>query len=306
MGRCVLCAVVAAAAVSFAPAAEAGTFPGGNGRIAFAAPIGGVSQVFTMRADGRGAAQVTHDPAGASDPDWASNGREFVYARNDGLATLATPTGAHVQDVLTQQPITDPALSPDGKRIVFTVNGDGQWDGPSIYVANVDGSGLQRLTGGSTPQWSPNGRWLAYVSVPADTGCSAVRLMQPDGSDDHPVAAGSLGPGDTCRDSARDPSFSPNSRRVIYVATGIRTPHSANGSDIYTASIHGGLHKRLTRDDLTESHPTFSPDGRKVLFTTTGGKGRENGTWTISAGGGNRHRIGPPRGGLSWQPLPGG
>lgn len=307
MGRCVpfLAAVVAALVLS--PAAQAGTFPGRNGRIAFTAPVGGTSQVFTMRADGRGrAVQLTHDPAGAADPDWSSSGRQLAYARNDGLATVAAATGAWQANVLTQEPISDLSLSPDGRRIVFTVNGDGLFDGPAVYVVNVDGTGLQRLTPGSEPQWSPNGRWIAYVSVPADSGCSGVRLMQPDGSTDHPVAAGRRGPGDACVDAATHPSFSPDSRRVLYVATGIRTPHRRDGSDLYTASIHGGAHKRLTRDDLNESGPAFSPDGRLVVFSTGGGKGRQNGTWTISAGGGNPDRIGPPRAGLSWQPLPGG
>lgn len=305
MGRGVPIAVAFLAALTVAGAAHAATFPGRNGRIAFTAQVGSQSQVFTMRTNGTGVRQLSHEAAGAADPDWLPGGSQLVYARSDGLATLMGAGGNLVGTITTEEPISDPAMSQDGKRLVFTVNGDGLFDGPSIYTANADGTGLQRLASGSNPQWSPDGHWIAYVSVPADTGCSGVRLMEPDGSNNHGVAQG-LPVNGVCRDGAEAPSFSPNSRRVLYVANGIKTPHKQNGSDLYTVSIHGGAHRRLTRDDLTEASPVFAPNGKSVLFSATGGRGRQNGTFVISASGKHRHRIGPPRVGLSWQPLPAG
>src|SRR4051794_12934095 len=115
--------------------------------------------------------------------------------------------------------------------------------------------GLQRLAPGSKPQWSPDGNWIAYVSIPADTGCSGVRLMQPGGSTNHPVQQGEPDAKGVCHDGAEAPSFSPDSKRVLYVATGIKTPHQQDGSDLYTVSIHGGAHRRLTRDGLDRGQP---------------------------------------------------
>lgn len=306
MGRRAPLIAAFVASLALAGSAHAGTFPGRNGRIAFTANVAGRSQVFTMKSNGHDVRQLSNEAAGAADPDWAPGGAELLYARSDGLASLIGATGALRATVMTQEPISDPAISPDTKRLVFTVNGDGLTDGPSIYVANTDGTGLQRLAPGSNPQWSPDGAWIAYVSVPADTGCSGVRLMAPDGTDDHPVAQGLPDANGACRDGATQPSFSPDSRRVLYVATDIKTPHKQNGTDLYTVSIHGGAHKRLTKDDLTEAFPAFSPNGKSVVFAASGGRGRQNGTFTISAAGKHRHRIGPPRVGLSWQPLTAG
>src|SRR4051794_14116366 len=236
------------------------------------------------------------EAAGAADPDWSSGGNQLVYARSDGLATLMGSAGNLVATVTTQEPISDPAISADGKRLVFTVNGDGLYDGPSIYVTNTDGGGLQRLAPGSNPQWSPDGNWIAYVSIPADTGCSGVRLMQPDGSTNHPVQQGKPDAKGVCHDGAEAPSFSPDSKRVLYVATGIKTPHQQDGSDLYTVSIRGGAHRRLTRDGLDEAGPAFSPDGKSVVFEATGGRGRPKRTLPISAPRQHPHPVGarPP------------
>jgi TolB protein len=50
----------------------------------------------------------------------------------------------------------DPAWSPDGTKIVFQSNRDGNWE---IYVMDADGSNQQRLTinpaGDYWPSWGP-------------------------------------------------------------------------------------------------------------------------------------------------------
>jgi TolB protein len=68
---------------------------------------------------------------------------------------------------LTSGPGMDmrPAWSPDGKRLAFTSNRDGNYE---IYLVNADGSGLRRLTHNPErddyPAWHPDGRHLAVVS----------------------------------------------------------------------------------------------------------------------------------------------
>ena len=69
---------------------------------------------------------------------------------------------------LTNHSETDgtPAWSPDGTRIAFTSDRDG--DNDEIYVMNADGSGVTRLTNHSAsdwmPTWSPDGARIAFAS----------------------------------------------------------------------------------------------------------------------------------------------
>lgn len=107
---------------------------------------------------------------------------------------LATTSLGNIQPVTDLDEDTAPALSPDGRKIAFMSRRDGNWE---IYVVNIDGSGVQRLTDhpaeDGLPTWSPDGKLLAFVSsrdegwavwaISADGG-SPRRLFSMEGSPD--------------------------------------------------------------------------------------------------------------------------
>src|SRR5437870_10082521 len=81
---------------------------------------------------------------------------------------LMNPDGSNVQTLLGG-PATyqSPAFSPDGSRIAFSSDRDGDFD---LYVMNRDGTGLAHVTGPSvpdttyddSPSWSPDGSKLVF------------------------------------------------------------------------------------------------------------------------------------------------
>ncbi len=83
-------------------------------------------------------------------------------------------------------------FSPDGDRIVF--QGEGP-QGTAIFTATIDGEDVRQLTEwglGARPDWSPDGDWIAFMSVqPADHPGQSVSLhrVRADGTDLQPLTA---------------------------------------------------------------------------------------------------------------------
>jgi len=79
-----------------------------------------------------------------------------------------------------------PAWSPDGKRLAYISQDDGNFE---IYAVNADGGNKARLTTNPTtdglPVWSPDGKWIAFRSD--RDGKWGIYIMRPDGSNVHKV-----------------------------------------------------------------------------------------------------------------------
>jgi dipeptidyl aminopeptidase/acylaminoacyl peptidase len=93
-----------------------------------------------------------------------------------------------VRDLVAFDRISDPQVSPDGKRVVFTVSA---LDLPAnkrrsdLYLVATDGSGLRRLTtheaGDSSPRWSQDGASVYFLST--RSGSSQVWRIPADGGE---------------------------------------------------------------------------------------------------------------------------
>jgi dipeptidyl aminopeptidase/acylaminoacyl peptidase len=77
-----------------------------------------------------------------------------------GLAQLTSNAGANFY----------PNWSPDGSRLAFNSNRDGDWD---IYVMNADGSQVRQLVNApgldDKPQWSPDGTRIGFATTRSGT-----------------------------------------------------------------------------------------------------------------------------------------
>ena len=141
---------------------------------------------------------LTSTPASekASEPD--SLGLLVFYSDRDGNPEICSmrADGSELAR-LTNDPAFDdsPAISPDGKRITFlSARNDPNPQFPNlkyeIYVVEIDGENMQRLTNSEAaedhPAWSPDGDQIVF-QVQRD-GDFELNLMQPDGSQQRPLA----------------------------------------------------------------------------------------------------------------------
>ena len=175
----------------------------GNSESAFAtwAPNGnrlaywnllGQARIHIVNADGSDDRQLTPGLR----PNWGLNGGFIAYdsCENNrcGIFRINPDGGGKRQ--LTDDGGGGAAVSPDGKRIAYWSQVDGDFE---IYVVNADGSGRKQLTkntgNDALPAWSPDGRYLYYLSDQNGKGW-AVMVMNADGSNLRKVAGVGVSP----------------------------------------------------------------------------------------------------------------
>ncbi len=245
------------------------TLPGNNGRIAFSTDalpdLGlGNSQIYTIRPDGTGLVQLTHEPDGvnAHRAAWSPDGRKLLFNRETGDTAKIwimnrDGSGEHqlVHDPGHQD--FDAAWSPDGTEIAFSRCADPF--GPcGIAVANADGTGIQTLVDGNwfagTPRYSPNGSRIVFDS---DRGgfLDALWTVNRTTGRLRRITPPSL--------EAFYPDWSPDGTRIVFTDNCCRAQ-----SNVWTVRPDGSGLTQLT--DFPTGHQggfaRYSPDGQKIVL----------------------------------------
>src|SRR2546427_114563 len=105
--------------------------------------------------------------------DWRAGKRQhlFTVTLADGSTKDVTPVDHDVPTIATGGD-ADVSVSPDGKEIAVAMHGDSTVadnTNVDVYLMGPDGSGMRALTTGrgadNTPRHSPDGKWLAYLSM---------------------------------------------------------------------------------------------------------------------------------------------
>ena len=159
-------------------------------------------QVFVMNVDGSGD-RLAAVAGGAYWPSWTPDGHSILFTNYNELKTWmmsADGSGPH-RVVAGNEDEQTPALSPDGRRIVFTSARmfSNTFAVFELYVMDADGSNLTRLTTSPDmtwgynvyPRWSPDGSRIAFIRSIND-GVAHVFVMNADGSNMQQLTFGDL------------------------------------------------------------------------------------------------------------------
>ena len=254
---------------SATPAPQEETLPPVNGVIAFYSDRDGNPEIYVMNADGSDVVRLTDDPAFDDSPALSPDGTQiaFLTARHDPSPSFPDlkyeiyvmgSDGSNLRRLTETDAAEDhPAWSPDGTKIVF----DADYDGDSfyeIYTMNADGTEVTRLTANAAndqfADWSPDGTQIAFSSD--RNGNWDVFVMEADGSNQRALT--------DSPDWELFPAWSPDGTQIAF--NGL-APRSRN-TDVFVMNADGSDVRQLTDAPRFDENPVWSPDGSLIAFQT--------------------------------------
>jgi dipeptidyl aminopeptidase/acylaminoacyl peptidase len=212
------------------------------------------------------------------------------------LAAFAVPAAAQqkpvsIDDILNLKAVGSPMVAPDGTAIIYTVRG---WEQDRermesrtrIWMVPVSGGRARQITygerGDSQPQWSPDGRYISFVSARGTgTGEDAPRaqiyVMRADGGEATKLT--------DAKEGVASYAWAPDSARIAYVTTDPRSNEEETAirrrddervfegdfryQHIWTIDVETKTATRLTEGNTLTimGSPSWAPDGSRLVFS---------------------------------------
>jgi Tol biopolymer transport system component len=188
--------------------------------------------------------------------------------------------------------LTDPQLSPDGKWIAYSLSEvDSTKDKrvSHLWMQSYDGKQSIELTQGdepiSTPKWTPDGKYISYLSEKDSKTGGQVWLMDRRGGEGKKLT--------DLKGELQDYVWSPDSKKLALIIKDPKnggkpepktTPpikidryHFKQDIEGYLQHLHAHLYiydvttkklDTLTKGDMDDSSPVWSPDSKTIAYVS--------------------------------------
>lgn len=281
-----------------------------------------VSHIYLVSATGGRPTKLTNGEKGENTPQWSPDGTRIAFTadRDKGNQIwLISPSGGEAEKLTSEENgLSGFRWSPDGKRISF-ITRDTPKDKAErekkkkdkfdaivvekdfiyshLWTINVESKEKKRVTEGAfgvdSAEWSPDGKWIAFVRSTNGSQESSFAELAPDRNSDIYLISADGGQArqlTTNPASDSNPQWSPDGKWIAYTANNDAKSWAAK-TEIMLIATEGGTPRTLTKDffESTGGGLTWSPDGKNLYFNT--GIGVYSHIFKVPASGGNVSQI---------------
>jgi TolB protein len=236
-------------------------FGGGAGQILYATKVDNGSEIFSNNLQDTNRVQLTSSRNPKLFPSWSPDGTQILYEE-----IVASINAVYVKDASLDAVPRDlvhgtyPRWTPDGKRIILTIDGGGT----SIYVRNVDGSGVPQVVVAARnakdpvtnpSMGGPGGTLIAYITRRGTAGTFEIYITK---------ISDTLGSISKNNINDRYPVWSPDGSKIAY---------SNDNGEICVIEVSGITftvtgNTCLPKYIASNSCPSWSPDGTHIAFVS--------------------------------------
>jgi eukaryotic-like serine/threonine-protein kinase len=227
--------------------------------IIYTSSAGGTVDLWTANADGSDPKQLTNDERLESHPVVTPDGSTIVYisrARGASAIWRMNIDGSQPRQIATAPAISDFAIAPDGKHIVYAWGNDTSNRATLTSISIDGGSPATIATTGPFLMWlqfTPDGRTVIFSALDD----RAVKMFKV-GAGGGPVTKLFDGPG-------HDAAVSPDGKLIVF-ASGMEN----TGAKMTMLSLDGSTPPHLP--DLTARIFRWTPDGKSIVYIKRDGR----------------------------------